>query len=698
LVKNAEVPAELQAKLPAVADKANLLFALALGSTSQLVRTEAAGELILPVLENDPAFAKEILNLINSKKNAEFDSLKAACYYRLGRFSDLAKLKSSTQSWDKILALMGGLKSSKNQNDDLRRDLADFFFTNPVDTIWLWALNELQQQEGNYLNPAETEALAGRAAVARLDYGRGVLYFRRAMELPIFRYPELITDIGRAFQFTPAAREEGANLFRQWDEFLENTPLPGDEYQNIRYRILYYAGRIARQREQYKESNEYFTRALDYAPDALQSDACIWYVLMNTLTAQSSAAAALVMETMPRWNSAPYFADVMDILSRQLVSQRQWATLLELYNAMKGERAHGAILAQYAWILGRAVQEGYLKEGESTGDGNTFFRTAFEEGNASIYYRVLAASKLGANLVPIGETPIPPEKINPEHSAEAVGRGSPPEHSAEAVGRGSPPEHSAEAVGRGSPPELEFLLDFFEFSGSNIISPYIRKFEKNLGLSELRTLAGMLAEAGRLDESISLVSRYMSRDDYEISREDLELFYPRYFLELIERNARNAGLGPELLFGLVRTESSFMPQVISRSGAVGLTQLMEPTAMDMAGRIARSIGPDYRVDGTIDLKNPEANVHIGAFYLDYLIDQMGSPMMALLAYNGGMGRLRRWRTADREIGALPEDIFLESIEYAETREYGRRVLGAAAVYGFLYYNMSMEAVVDYIYR
>jgi soluble lytic murein transglycosylase len=231
-----------------------------------------------------------------------------------------------------------------------------------------------------------------------------------------------------------------------------------------------------------------------------------------------------------------------------------------------------------------------------------------------------------------------------------------------------------------------------------LISPYIRQFEARLGLPELRILAKALAKAGRFDESISLVSRYMSRENYKISREDLELFYPRHFLELIEKNARDVGLGPELLFGLVRTESSFMPQVISRSGAVGLTQLMEPTALDMAGRIARRDEPDYRIEGTVELKNPEANVHIGAFYLNYLIDQMGSPMMALLAYNGGMGRLRRWRAADRETRNLPEDLFLESIEYAETREYGRRTLGAAAVYGFLYYNKSMEAVAAGIYR
>jgi soluble lytic murein transglycosylase len=69
-------------------------------------------------------------------------------------------------------------------------------------------------------------------------------------------------------------------------------------------------------------------------------------------------------------------------------------------------------------------------------------------------------------------------------------------------------------------------------------------------------------------------------------------------------------------------------------------------------------------------------------------------MMALLAYNGGMGRLRRWRNAEAK---LPGDLFLETIEYNETREYGRKVLAAAAAYGYLYYGMAMEAVIAYIW-
>jgi soluble lytic murein transglycosylase len=151
----------------------------------------------------------------------------------------------------------------------------------------------------------------------------------------------------------------------------------------------------------------------------------------------------------------------------------------------------------------------------------------------------------------------------------------------------------------------------------------------------------------------------------------------------------------EILYGLIRTESAFIPDIRSTAGAIGLAQLMPDTAVEMAGRISRQGGPDYLIDGNVDLRNPDTNVHLGAVYLAYLVDRMESPMQSLLAYNGGMGRVRRWRSAEPN---LPDDLFLETIELTETREYGRRVLAAAAAYGYLYYGMTMEAVIADIYR
>jgi soluble lytic murein transglycosylase len=122
---------------------------------------------------------------------------------------------------------------------------------------------------------------------------------------------------------------------------------------------------------------------------------------------------------------------------------------------------------------------------------------------------------------------------------------------------------------------------------------------------------------------------------------------------------------------------------------------MPATGKAVAASIKNRGGPDYAADGEIDLTNPEINAHMGAFYLKDLTNSMGSPMLALLAYNSGPARINRLR---RAAPALPEDIFLETITIAETRNYGKQVTAAAAAYGYLYYSMSMHDVVNSIFR
>jgi soluble lytic murein transglycosylase len=219
--------------------------------------------------------------------------------------------------------------------------------------------------------------------------------------------------------------------------------------------------------------------------------------------------------------------------------------------------------------------------------------------------------------------------------------------------------------------------------------------ENGLSGDELRRLATALDAAGQYQESMRLVSLYTRRSGYRINRQDLELLYPRPFRELVDRYAKETGIEPSLLYGLIRTESAFDPAIVSRAGAVGLTQLMPATARETAARIHRRGGPDYTradtgedvdEDSVIDLYDPAINIHIGAAYLAYLGERMEDPLLALLAYNGGMTRVRRWhRAANSASGSLPADLFLETVEYPETRNYGRNVMGAAAMYQELYY-------------
>ncbi len=114
---------------------------------------------------------------------------------------------------------------------------------------------------------------------------------------------------------------------------------------------------------------------------------------------------------------------------------------------------------------------------------------------------------------------------------------------------------------------------------------------------------------------------------------------------LIDTAARTAGIHPWLLVAVVRAESGFDPQAVSRAGAAGLTQLMPATASDRA---------------VVDVFDPADNLRAGAEHLRALLDRFGSLTLALAAYNAGPA------TVERHDGVPP---------YRETRDYVRKVTG-----------------------
>jgi soluble lytic murein transglycosylase len=160
--------------------------------------------------------------------------------------------------------------------------------------------------------------------------------------------------------------------------------------------------------------------------------------------------------------------------------------------------------------------------------------------------------------------------------------------------------------------------------------------------------------------------------------------YPPAYLDVVTRWARAAGVQPELLLAVMREESALDPRVVSPAGAVGLTQLMLPTAQNVARRL--KIHRPTRAD----LMQPPVNIRIGARYLADLLERYdGSAALALAAYNAGMGAVGRWLT---ERGGLALDEFVEEIPYEETRGYVKRVLRSYAAYRMLYGQPLEEAL------
>jgi soluble lytic murein transglycosylase-like protein len=118
------------------------------------------------------------------------------------------------------------------------------------------------------------------------------------------------------------------------------------------------------------------------------------------------------------------------------------------------------------------------------------------------------------------------------------------------------------------------------------------------------------------------------------------------FERLIDAYARVYGLSPQLLHAVIRTESAYNHEAVSRAGAEGLMQLMPGTA-------ARY--------GVKDSFNPVENVRGGAAYLRDLLDMFGQDLkLALAGYNAGENAVIR------NGNQIPP--------YAETQNYVRQVL------------------------
>ena len=170
--------------------------------------------------------------------------------------------------------------------------------------------------------------------------------------------------------------------------------------------------------------------------------------------------------------------------------------------------------------------------------------------------------------------------------------------------------------------------------------------------------------AGLYDRAINTAERTTTRHDFGVR-------YMMPFREQFAAAARNQAADEALLFGLARQESRFVPDIVSSAGAVGLMQLMPPTASWVAKQMGRT---DYRPSQIAD---PAVNTQFGAFYYKYWLDRLeGMPALAAAAYNAGPGRAQAWRNGAPLEGA----IWVESIPFNETRDYVKKVLANTMFY------------------
>ena len=126
---------------------------------------------------------------------------------------------------------------------------------------------------------------------------------------------------------------------------------------------------------------------------------------------------------------------------------------------------------------------------------------------------------------------------------------------------------------------------------------------------------------------------------------------PEGYGGVIQQAATENGIPPEILAGLIDTESAFNPRAVSPVGAQGLGQFMPPTAAEFG----------------VDVNDPVSSIDGAARYLRYLVDYFNGDMnLAIYAYNGGMGNIERYG------GPIPGN--------QENEEYLQKVLNNSTKY------------------
>jgi soluble lytic murein transglycosylase len=164
--------------------------------------------------------------------------------------------------------------------------------------------------------------------------------------------------------------------------------------------------------------------------------------------------------------------------------------------------------------------------------------------------------------------------------------------------------------------------------------------------------------------------RCINTSDRTRGEVDMAQRFPTPFRQQVVAQAREAGIDPAVIYGLIRQESRFITDARSGVGASGLMQLMPATARWTARKIGQPYTPAMINDRSVNLR-------LGTAYLKLVLDDFGGSLaMATAAYNAGPNRPRRWRE-----GAVMEPAaWAETIPFNETRDYVKKVLSNSVYY------------------
>ena len=158
----------------------------------------------------------------------------------------------------------------------------------------------------------------------------------------------------------------------------------------------------------------------------------------------------------------------------------------------------------------------------------------------------------------------------------------------------------------------------------------------------------------------------------------LKIIYPKTYKEIVSVYSEKYNVEENLVFALIKAESNFNSEAVSHRDAIGVMQIMEETAKDVANKNSIKIENENIKQELLKIDN---NINIGTKYLSTLLEKYKNKEIAVAAYNAGIGTIDGWI----QKGIIKSDgSDIENIPYKETNNYVRKILRNYKLYEELY--------------
>lgn len=271
---------------------------------------------------------------------------------------------------------------------------------------------------------------------------------------------------------------------------------------------------------------------------------------------------------------------------------------------------------------------------------------------------------------------------------------------------GQSPDEENEEAGEGTDQKIVDVGEPMEILSTSTNATIVQRFDRarrliSLGLGDLAKwelyeierktankdyLRQLIAEYENIEQfhrSSGIASnRFVQArlEGFEAQRGLWQSAYPKAYEKEVNDSSQKFTLPKEMVWAIMRAESSFKRDALSPVGALGLMQVMPKTGE----KISQILGINGFEPNA--LLKPAVAIQLGSKYLQRLSkDFDANRALMAAAYNAGPHRVKTWLT---RFGTLELDEFIEHIPFLETRNYVKKVVTNYQVYSRLYSNQA----------